>query len=49
MHLIIEGVETEEQFNFLQEVGCNLFQGFYFERPIEIATFEKKYIQAGNK
>ena len=47
--LIIEGVETEEQFNFLQEVGCNLFQGFYFERPIEIASFEKKYIQAGNK
>ena len=46
---VAEGTETEEQFNFLQEVGCNLFQGFYFERPIEIASFEKKYIQAGNK
>ena len=31
---ICEGVETEEQVRFLQEIGCSKLQGFYFFRPI---------------
>ncbi len=29
-----EGVEKEEQFNFLIETGCNYAQGYYFSRPV---------------
>ena len=30
---ICEGVETEDQARFLQEIGCSKLQGFYFSRP----------------
>ena len=42
--VILEGVETKEQFEFIKEFGGKIFQGFYFEKPIEISQFEKKYI-----
>jgi predicted signal transduction protein with EAL and GGDEF domain len=32
--VIAEGVETEKQFNFLREAGCNELQGYIFSRPI---------------
>ncbi len=42
--VITEGVETEEQVKFLQSIGCELFQGFYFAKPMEVADFEQKYM-----
>ena len=30
---ICEGVETEQQVRFLQEIGCSKLQGFYFSKP----------------
>ncbi|WP_199305729.1 EAL domain-containing protein [Pseudanabaena sp. FACHB-2040] len=30
---IAEGIETYEEFRFLQDLGVELFQGFYFARP----------------
>jgi len=35
-----EGVETKEQYVRLKEMGCQLFQGYYFSRPIPQADFE---------
>lgn len=32
-HLIAEGVESEEELQFLKEQGIELVQGFYFARP----------------
>ena len=34
MELIIEGVETDEQLDFLRERACHLIQGFYFSKPL---------------
>lgn len=36
-----EGVETEEQFAFLQKCRCDMGQGYLFSRPIEVTAFEK--------
>lgn len=32
--LVAEGVETEDQLRLLTDYGCNLFQGYYFYKPI---------------
>ena len=36
---IAEGVETEEQFRFLKQQGCNQVQGFYCGKPAEASQF----------
>ena len=36
--LIAEGVETEDQYLYIKEQGCEITQGFYFSKPI---TFEE--------
>lgn len=41
MTVIAEGVETNEQKNFLSEEGCPLFQGYLFGRPEPVAVFER--------
>nr|MCR5785292.1 GGDEF domain-containing phosphodiesterase [Eubacterium sp.] len=33
IHTLMEGVETEEQVEFLRELGCEFVQGYYFGRP----------------
>ena len=38
---LTEGVETKEQYDMLNEMGCNLFQGYYFAKPIPLDEFEK--------
>jgi diguanylate cyclase (GGDEF)-like protein len=35
IHTIVEGVETREQLDRLQELGCRNFQGYFFSRPVE--------------
>ena len=36
-----EGVEEEEQFKVLKELGCEMIQGFYFSKPVSPQDFEK--------
>ncbi|MBQ6695498.1 MAG: EAL domain-containing protein [Lachnospiraceae bacterium] len=43
--VISEGVETIEQVSFLSEMGCEIFQGFYFARPMAVEQFEKNYFK----
>ena len=39
--IIVEGVETKEQCDFLEGLGCRYVQGFYFHEPVDIQEFEK--------
>ena len=41
MSSLTEGVETQNQFRMLNELGCNLFQGFYFAKPMPIEEFDE--------
>lgn len=34
MKVVIEGVETAEQFNNLRKIECDFFQGYYFSKPL---------------
>lgn len=38
--VLAEGVETEEQRNYLDSLGCHNFQGYLFSRPLPAAGFE---------
>ncbi len=33
IHTLIEGLETEEHLEFVKEIGCELAQGFYYNKP----------------
>jgi EAL domain-containing protein (putative c-di-GMP-specific phosphodiesterase class I) len=39
METLAEGVETEEQFEFLLAEGCDHVQGYYFSPPVDGSTF----------
>ena len=34
IHTLCEGVETEAQYGFLKEIGCEACQGYYFSKPL---------------
>ena len=38
---LTEGVETEQQYKQLSEMGCKLFQGYYFSKPLPENEFEE--------
>lgn len=41
--VVTEGVEQKDQLQYMQELGCTLFQGFYFAKPMPVDQFEKTY------
>ena len=42
---VCEGVETEEQARFLQEIGCSKLQGFYYSKPRPVEEIRERYRQ----
>lgn len=48
MDVVIEGVEEKEQFNRLQHINCDLFQGYYFSKPLELEKV-KEYLKNSNR
>ena len=41
LNVIAEGVETEAQREFLENHGCQAFQGYLFSRPVPLGLFEE--------
>lgn len=41
MKIVAEGIEKQSQVQFLQEIGCDLIQGFYYAKPMEVTAFEE--------
>lgn len=39
--VVAEGVEKEEQFQLLKDLGCDEIQGYYFSKPVSLEEFEK--------
>lgn len=42
MSVIAEGVEEREQADYLQSIGCNYIQGYYYAKPMPAEEFEKQ-------
>jgi len=53
MHIIAEGIESDIQYNYLEQRGCDYFQGYYCSKPINAMAFEefikKKYNTSKNE
>jgi diguanylate cyclase (GGDEF)-like protein/PAS domain S-box-containing protein len=45
LEILAEGVETEAQLSVLKDLGCEIFQGYYFTRPLSLEAFETWVIQ----
>ncbi len=41
LECVVEGVETQYQLDLLQEMNCDVAQGFFFFRPLPVEDFEK--------
>lgn len=41
MKTVAEGVETKEQLNFLNLIGCDMVQGFVYSKPLPVEDFEQ--------
>ena len=48
MPIIVEGVETKEQADFLHDLGCRYVQGFYFYKPMSIEAARKLLLNEDN-
>ena len=44
MTALTEGVESIDQFDILSSMGCSLFQGYYFSKPIPLDDFDNLVI-----
>ena len=39
---VAEGVETQEQVNILRKCGCDIAQGFFYDKPLPVREFENR-------
>lgn len=48
LHVLAEGVERREEFEWLRRQGCRYFQGYYFARPLTAEAFAE-FARAGGQ
>ena len=46
LKVVSEGVETEEQFSRLRDLGCDYVQGFLISVPVDAEAAEELYREA---
>ena len=44
IQVLAEGVETEDQFDQLLQLGCENVQGFYLSHPLSVVDFEREIL-----
>lgn len=49
LKVVAEGVETEEQLFYLNKNRCDLVQGFYFSKPMEVEKVKDYLVSKGYK
>lgn len=42
---VAEGVEEKEQVDCLKDLNCDIFQGYYFGKPMDDVRFEKQFLK----
>ncbi len=47
MEVVAEGVETEQQQQFITAIGCDIGQGFGFARPADAKSIERAWLAIG--
>ncbi|HCD12737.1 EAL domain-containing protein [Shewanella sp.] len=48
LKIVAEGIENEQQLEWLKQNHCAIGQGFYFSQPLSLEEFEAKYIAPHN-
>ncbi|MGE7690088.1 EAL domain-containing protein [Lysinibacillus sp. NPDC097214] len=48
LKVIAEGVEGDEEYHFLTEIGCDYAQGYFISHPLSVTAFKEKYITASD-
>lgn len=46
--IVAEGVETEEQKEYLKVKGCNVIQGYYFSKPLSFEDYKNELVKWGD-
>lgn len=42
--IVCEGIETEQEVKLIESLGCSKIQGYFYDRPISVDEFSKKYV-----
>ena len=45
LETVAEGVETAEDEALLRELHCDLGQGYYYSKPVDVKTFDEAFMQ----
>lgn len=44
LQTIAEGIETTEQLKIIQEMGCEIGQGYFWDQPLDAKSIQEKYL-----
>ena len=42
LNIVVEGVETKDQIEFLKRIDCNIVQGYYYDKPLNRTSYESR-------